>query len=101
MARLPTYCATALLCALAAPALAQEICADRADLLDSLSQDYQETPSAMGMSNNGNVIEVFTGRDGKTWTILVTRTDGQSCVVAAGELWTPLPQQVSSSDDTI
>lgn len=85
----------------ALPARAQDVCANRAALLDSLANDYQETPAAMGMSNGGNVIEVFTARDGKTWTILITHPDGNSCIVAAGQLWTPMPQELSSTDDTI
>jgi hypothetical protein len=55
----------------------------------------------MGMSSGGNVIEVFTARDGKTWTILITHPDGNSCIVAAGKMWTAVPQELSSTDDTI
>jgi hypothetical protein len=80
---------------------AQEVCATRAALLDSLTEDYQETPAAVGMSNNGGVMEVFTARDGRTWTILLTRPDGNSCILATGELWTPVPQQLATTDNTI
>jgi len=80
---------------------AQEVCATRDALLDALAEDYQETPAAVGMSNSGGVMEVFTARDGRTWTILLTRPDGNSCILATGELWTPVPQPVASADDTI
>ena len=79
----------------------QEVCASRQSLLDTLAQDYRESPSAVGMANSGGLIEVFTARDGRTWTILVTRADGNSCIVAAGKLWTPVQQQLSATDDTI
>lgn len=97
----PSLALAGLAFAAAPPATADTVCASRTALLDSLSQDYQEEPAAMGMSNGGNVIEVFTARDGKTWTILVTHPDGNSCIVAAGQLWTPLPQQSAAGDDTI
>ena len=80
---------------------AQEVCAARNTLLDSLAEDYQETPAAVGMSNSGGVMEVFTARDGRTWTILLTRPDGNSCILATGELWTPVPRPVATADDTI
>ncbi len=96
----PLTAGTAALWLVALPATAEDLCGPRAAILDTLSHDYRESPSAMGMSNTGNVIEVFTARSGKTWTILVTRPDGSSCVVAAGEQWTPvLGQQLSSKGD--
>jgi len=87
--------------AAALPASAQQVCASRQEILDSLAEDYKEAPMAMGMANSGGLVEVFTARDGHTWTILLTRPDGNACIVAAGELWTPVPQQLSSTDDTI
>lgn len=91
----------AVLCILSVPTTAQEVCGARGSMLDALARDYQESPSAMGMSTGGDVVEVFTARSGKTWTILITRPDGNSCIVAAGELWTRIPQQVAAMDDTI
>jgi hypothetical protein len=89
--------AVALLAVSVAPAAAQHVCASRTDIVKSLEKEYQEAPSAMGMSDNGAVIEVLSARDGKTWTILMTTPDGNSCVVATGEMWEPLPQQVAKA----
>lgn len=89
--------ATVMLAAAISPALAQHVCATRADIVKSLQQEFQEAPSAMGMSDNGAVIEVLAARDGKTWTILMTTPDGTSCVVATGEMWEPLPEQVAKA----
>lgn len=88
-------------CIVSWPAAAQQLCGARNAILQSLARNYQESPAAMGVSNGGAVIEVFTARNGKTWTILLTRPDGKSCIVAAGESWTAVPQDSSSSDDTI
>ncbi len=37
-------------------------------------------------------------RDGKTWTIIISTPDGQSCLVAAGEGWRAVPKAAGSMD---
>ncbi len=77
---------TGLLMVSATPAPAMDYCADRAAMVKSLSEKYSESPTAIGQVNGTAVIEVFVSKQG-TWTILATGTDGQSCVVSAGEAW--------------
>jgi len=74
---------------LALPALADEpaICADRAVVAQRLAKDFSENPVAMGITNSGNVIEVFSAGTGDTWTIVMTLPNGKSCLMAAGEGW--------------
>jgi phage/plasmid primase-like uncharacterized protein len=84
--------AATLLSATLAAAPAQMVCADRAALLESLARQYRESPTAVGIANNGSLIELLRTTDGKTWTLLMTRPDGTSCVVAAGEAWEDTPQ---------
>ncbi len=91
-----TASALVAIAGLAQPALAQNVCASRDVLVSSLLKDYSETPTALGMSDNGAVIEVLSTRDGATWTILMTTPDGQSCVVATGEAWEPVEPQVAT-----
>lgn len=91
MPRLVLLAAAAATWLLPLPAAAQQVCGTRAVILDSLAKDYQEIPAAFGRSSNGMLIEVFAARHGQTWTILVTRPDGNSCILAAGDLWTPMP----------
>lgn len=64
----------------------QEFCGARTEMVQSLSDKYREAPTAVGQVNGDAVIEVFVSDKG-TWTILATGTDGQSCVVSAGENW--------------
>jgi hypothetical protein len=66
-------------------------CAERASLVQSLSNNYAEQPTSMGLAANGAVFEIFTSETG-SWTILVTRPDGVSCLMATGENWETLPQ---------
>ncbi len=82
----------ALLCGLIAlPATAQTVCGERNDFLSHLKRQYHEAPAAMGLASNGAVLEVLTSKRG-SWTVIVTRPDGTSCVVAAGESWEELPE---------
>ncbi len=84
----------ALLAGFAAmPSRAQGTCAPRTDLARLLSQRHDETPVALGLASNGNLMEVFASRLGETWTLVMSMPNGISCVIAAGESWTRrLPQ---------
>jgi hypothetical protein len=72
-------------------------CATRAKVLQHLSHKYSEAPIAIGLAENGGVIEVLTSGQGGTWTIIITMPDGTSCMVAAGEDWEQLPKFAAKS----
>ena len=44
----------------------------------------------MGTVNEDRYMQLFVSQQG-SWTILVTKTDGQACIVAAGQNWEKLP----------
>lgn len=75
------------------------VCAEREALLTSLNREYKEAPKELGLANNGSVVELLTTRDGKTWTMLMTRPDGTACVIAAGEAWETIPAQMAATGD--
>lgn len=75
---------------LASPAGAQGVCGSREAALDYLLGRYQERPRAVGLAADGRLVEVLVAPSG-SWTILVSRADGVSCVVATGEAWQVLP----------
>ncbi len=75
------------------------MCAAREAVLRQLNENYGERPVATGLVSNGTVIEVLAARSG-TWTILVTRPDGTSCVVAAGEGWEDLADEEGKGSRT-
>lgn len=83
--------AAAALAFLAAPASADEnACGKRDNLLGTLANSYQEKPAAIGLSQDGSLVELLTSADGATWTILVTLPNGTSCIATAGQDWQPL-----------
>jgi hypothetical protein len=45
---------------------------------------------AVGLSTSGSLIEILTSDNGGTWTIMVSRPNGSSCLVASGEGWEEL-----------
>jgi hypothetical protein len=68
----------------------EQRCEHRRTILQYLSNEYSEKPIAMGVAENGGLIEVLTSRHGNTFTIIVTSPDGNTCMVAAGEDWQAL-----------
>lgn len=66
---------------------ATPMCAPRSDIVAQLEKKYGETRRGAGLQNRGAVTEVFASAKTGTWTIIVTRPDGTSCAVAAGEAW--------------
>src|SRR5262249_47364118 len=68
-------------------------CAPRAELLKQLSSLYREAPVGYGVADNGALLEVLAANNGSTWTLLVTRTNGVSCVMLSGQDWQAEPPQ--------
>lgn len=42
---------------------------------------------ALGLTQAGGMIELFTTPAGETWTLIVTSPRGLSCLVASGQNW--------------
>ena len=62
-------------------------CAERTQLAERLESKYSEQLVGGGMQSQNGLIEVWTTTTGTTWTILMTRPDGVSCVMATGTDW--------------
>ncbi|MEC9345168.1 MAG: hypothetical protein VYB54_03005 [Pseudomonadota bacterium] len=90
--------ATASVALFSATAMAQMACTARPDVLGKLARTYSEAPVAMGLAANGAIIEVLSSKEGQSWTIILTRPDGLSCVMAAGESWQPVDFSLAKID---
>lgn len=75
----------------------QPPCTKRGNVVDHLGKKYSEAPVAMGLANNGGVLEVLSSPDGTSWTIMITMPNGISCLVAAGENWEAIPIKVGEA----
>ena len=68
------------------PASSQLSCGVRDVIVDQLLEIYRERRRASAVTADGALLEVFAADVGN-WTILVTRPDGPTCVVVAGQGW--------------
>jgi hypothetical protein len=70
------------------PSAVGEICvSDYEQLAAKLQQAYAEVPVSAGLGQDGNLVSVFASPSTGTWTMVMTRPEGTSCVLAVGEAW--------------
>ncbi|MHA1545446.1 MAG: hypothetical protein ACTSUY_03335 [Alphaproteobacteria bacterium] len=72
------------------------ICGSYAQVKDLLSDRYKESPKSVGMVADKGVVQLFTS-DGGTWSIILTSTQGRSCVIAAGHTWQEIKQVLAGA----
>ncbi len=82
--------------AFSSSAQAQAICGERDAIVAGLEKIYSEAPVSMGLESNGAIIEIFAAPSG-TFTIVLTRPNGLTCVMAAGENWEDLPDRLTGA----
>jgi len=71
-------------------AQAQTKCLPHEKAVGNLMRHYGEQAIGVGLGSKGqSVFELYVADTG-TWTILVTRTNGMSCVAASGNDWSKL-----------
>ena len=81
-----------------APANAQSVCGDRTEIVSRLESGYEEQAAAIGLSGTGGVVERYRSEKG-SWTLLITRPTGVSCLLAAGESWEDTPDSVIANQE--
>jgi hypothetical protein len=91
---------TCLLLATPLSALAQgPQCAPRDQVMDLLATKYGETRQGMGIANNSAVMEVFASDNTGTWTITVSSPDGIMCLVASGQGYEKMADELPAKGD--
>jgi hypothetical protein len=72
----------------APPATGQQPkCAPLENMSRARSAQYSEHSVGLGLIENGNVLQRFESEGGRSWTIIVVRPSGMSCVWLVGESW--------------
>lgn len=101
MSRISVAALAAALLFIADHAAAQNgaACGKREELMKHLENQFKETPVAIGLGQDGVVVEVLAEAKGSTWTIMLTYPNGKSCLVAAGEDWRAIPQVAALGTD--
>ncbi len=62
-----------------------ENCAAYEIVIAQLADKYGERRQSIGLSGSGQVVEMFASPETGSWTIIVTRPSGISCLIAAGQ----------------
>ncbi len=75
-------------------ASAQQNCGPRGVVVDRLAEAYGESRQAIGMAQQGRVVEVFASLETGTWTITITLPSGATCLVASGESYENLDEDL-------
>lgn len=69
----------------------QAQCAPRDNIMSQLEEKYAEVPIIMGMTNAGTLMEITANADKSSYTVTITRPDGITCLMGAGENLEILP----------
>ena len=82
----------AFVLAVATPLHAQSppTCAKRHQLLAFLDKNFEEKPTAVGVTADGQLLEVLSNPSG-SWTLVVTKPGGLSCMISSGQGWRQKP----------
>lgn len=87
---------TVLISSQAVFAQAQGNCAQRDAVIDRLANKYGETRQSMGLGANNAVVEVFASKESGSWTITVTMPTGVTCLVASGQAFETLTEDLAA-----
>ncbi|WP_375280721.1 hypothetical protein [Pseudooctadecabacter sp.] len=90
-------CAATLMAS--APAAQSRNCGPHAVVVERLAAGYGESRQSIGMSSNNTVVEVFASTETGTWTITVTQPGGPTCLVASGEAYQNLNEDLPNTDE--
>lgn len=70
-------------------------CAERDMVVDRLADGFGESRQSIGIGANNSVIEVFASLETGTWTITVTMPNGVTCLVASGQSYEALNEELT------
>jgi len=83
--------AVILAIAIASSAMAEGIfCKNRAEIVADLKKHYGEYKVSGGLAKTGVLVEIFVSKD-RSWTVLLSRPDGVSCIASSGQGWRRAP----------
>ncbi len=83
------------------PAQAQTLCNTRTNIVAQLTEKYGEISNGIGVQSATQVIEVWSSQKTGSWTIIASRADGISCVLATGASWANNPRYATAFDEQV
>ena len=70
--------------AFCSPVLAQNNCAPREVVKESLVKKFGEVPQLVALTSDGKLFEFFGSLESRTWTVVITTSNNISCIVSTG-----------------
>jgi len=67
-------------------------CGERASMIKVLIEKYKEKPRALGLSAKNKIAMEIYASDKGSWTVMMTTTNGMTCIMAAGHSWQEGPK---------
>ena len=91
--------AAAAVC-ISAPAIAQQdqVCGPYETVKQSLAKEYGETRQTIGLDTRGGLVIWWGSADG-TWTLTITAPGGVTCLVANGQAFQNIAEELMPSGD--
>lgn len=74
-------------------------CATHAAVTERLAIKYGESRQAIAMDAQNALIEIFASPQSGTWTITMTRAGGPTCLVAAGQNFQHVAEELPVVDE--
>ena len=74
-------------------------CADRGQVVDILAQKYGETRRSIGLAANNTVMELYASTETGSWTLAVTLPDGVTCLMASGQGFQAVTEDLPARGD--
>ncbi|QIE54673.1 hypothetical protein G5B40_03990 [Pikeienuella piscinae] len=91
------------LAAIAPPVSAGEqraaTCGERTSIVAALKKKHGESAAGVGIAGETAVVELWSSAETGTWTILLTRPDGVTCLMAAGHAWAGQSTELAALGD--
>lgn len=72
-------------------------CAPRDIVISRLSDGYGETRRSIGLAANSTLVEMHASDTSGTWSITVTHPNGLTCLVAAGNSFENIEEELPAS----
>lgn len=86
---------------LATQAHAAPQCGKRDMVVAQLTERFGETRRGMGIAANNSVMEMFASEASGSWTITVTMPDGVTCLVASGQGFETMAEELPAKGNKI
>ena len=73
-------------------------CTPRGAVIETLSSRYGESRQSIAMSADNLVVEVYASAETGSWSLVITRPDGISCLAVTGNGYETMAEAIAQGD---